>query len=61
LSDQNGVLEELHRILKPNGILSFSDHHMKENEIISRVTNGGLFKILRKGKKTYGFLKQGAS
>lgn len=31
LSDQNGVLEELHRILKPNGILSFSDHHMKEN------------------------------
>ena len=61
LSDQNGVLEELHRILKPNGILSFSDHHMKENEIISRVTNGGLFKMLRKGKKTYSFLKEGAS
>lgn len=57
LSDPNGVLEELHRILKPNGILSFSDHHMKENEIISRVTNGGLFKMLRKGKKTYSFLK----
>lgn len=58
LSDQNGVLEELHRILKPNGILSFSDHHMKENEIISKVTNGGLFKMLRKGKKTYSFLKK---
>jgi ubiquinone/menaquinone biosynthesis C-methylase UbiE len=61
LSDQNGVLKELHRILKPNGILSFSDHHMKENEIISRVTKGGLFKILKKGKKTYSFLKEGAS
>jgi ubiquinone/menaquinone biosynthesis C-methylase UbiE len=58
LSDQNGVLEELHRILKSNGILSFSDHHMKENEIISGVTNGGLFKMLKKGKKTYSFLKE---
>jgi ubiquinone/menaquinone biosynthesis C-methylase UbiE len=38
LGDPNGVLAELHRVLKPNGILSFSDHHMKEDEIVSRVT-----------------------
>ena len=57
LSDPNGVLEELHRVLKPNGILSFSDHHMKENEIISRLTNKGLFRLSRKGKRTYSFLK----
>jgi len=61
LSDQNGVLEELHRILKPNGILSFSDHHMNDNEILSKVTNRGLFKMLRKGKKTYSFLKEEAA
>jgi ubiquinone/menaquinone biosynthesis C-methylase UbiE len=57
LSSPEGVLEELHRILKPNGILSFSDHHMKENEIVSRVTKGRLFKMLRKDKRTYSFLK----
>ena len=58
LSNSNGVLEELHRALKPNGILSFSDHHMKENEILSMVTNRGLFRLLRKGKRTYSFLKE---
>jgi len=27
------VMKELHRVLKPDGILSFSDHRMKEEEI----------------------------
>ncbi len=58
LSDPNRILEELHRVLKPNGILSLSDHHMKENEILSKVTNRGLFRLSRKGKKTYSFLKE---
>jgi ubiquinone/menaquinone biosynthesis C-methylase UbiE len=57
LRDQNGVLEELHRILKPNGILSFSDHHMKESAIISGVTGRGLFRLLKKGKRTFSFSK----
>ena len=57
LSDPNGVLEELHRVLKPNGILSFSDHHMEESEILSKVTNRGLFRLSRKGERTYSFLK----
>lgn len=60
LSDPNMVLEELHRVLKPNGILSFSDHHMKENEIISKVTNNGLFILLRKGERTYSFVTEEA-
>jgi len=55
LSDQNKVLEELHRVLKPDGILSFSEHHMKEDKILSQVTGKGLFKLSRKGKKTYSF------
>jgi len=45
LSDPNRVLGELHRVLKPKGILSFSDHHMKDGEILSGVTIGGLFKL----------------
>jgi len=58
LKDPSGVLEELHRVLKPNGILSFSDHHMKEDEILSKVTDRGLFRVSKKGKRTYSFLKE---
>jgi ubiquinone/menaquinone biosynthesis C-methylase UbiE len=59
LSDQNGVLRELHRVLKPDGILSFSDHHMKEDEIVSEVTKGGLFRLSKKGQRTHNFSKEG--
>jgi len=58
LSNPNEVLKELHRALKPNGILSFSDHHMEENEIVAKITNRGLFKLSEKGKRTYSFLKK---
>ena len=59
LDNPKEVLRELHRILKPNGILSFSDHHLKEAEIISGVTKGDLFKLAHKGQKTYSFQKIG--
>ena len=58
LSDPNRVLEELHRVLKPNGVLSFSDHHMEVDEILRNVTMGGSFRLSRKGKSTYSFLKE---
>jgi ubiquinone/menaquinone biosynthesis C-methylase UbiE len=58
LRNPDGVLTELHRVLKPNGILSFSDHHMKENEITPRVTERELFRLSKGGKRTFTFLKQ---
>jgi len=58
LSEPKRVLEELHRVLKPNGILSFSDHHMKEDEIVSKVINEDLFRLSRRGKRTYSFSKE---
>jgi len=58
LSDPNGVLAELHRVLKPDGTLSFSDHHMREHEIVSKVTHRGLFRLSRRSKRTYSLLKK---
>ena len=58
LSEPDEVLEELHRVLKPNGILSFSDHHLKKEEIVLKVTNSRLFKLVRRGKQTYSFSKE---
>lgn len=58
LKNPNEILKELYRILKPEGILSFSDHHMKEHEILVKMTDKGLFSLLRKGKKTYSFHKK---
>jgi len=58
LNDSGMVLKELYRVLKPDGILSFSDHHMKENEIVAAVTNGELFHLLKRGQRTYTFSKK---
>jgi ubiquinone/menaquinone biosynthesis C-methylase UbiE len=57
LADPDSVLEELHRVLKPDGILSFNDHHIKENEIVSNFANRR-FRLFRKGKRTYSFAKR---
>jgi ubiquinone/menaquinone biosynthesis C-methylase UbiE len=57
LGGPNAVLEELYHILKPGGILSFSDHHMKEHEFMAKITARGLFRLLKKNKHTYNFVK----
>ena len=51
------VLRELHRVLKANGTLSFSDHHMKEEQVLKGVTGAGIFRFVGKGRKTYTFTK----
>jgi len=58
LSYKIKVLTELHRILKDEGVLSFSDHHMKENDIISEMEKRNLFKLHEKKKFTYSFVKK---
>ncbi len=51
------VLGELSRVLKPNGILSVSDHHMQEQDILQWVPQTGHFTFSKKGRKTYTFRK----
>jgi ubiquinone/menaquinone biosynthesis C-methylase UbiE len=56
LNNLDDVLKELYRVLKPNGILSVNDHHMKENELVSKVSRRS-FGLLKSGKRTYTFSK----
>lgn len=57
LQNPDRILAELYRILKDNAFLCFDDHHMKEAEILSRITSRGLFKFSERKKLTYLFQK----
>ncbi len=57
LKQPDKVLAELHRTLKPEGLLAFNDHHLKEDEILAGVTRQGLFRLQRKGERIYIFVK----
>jgi ubiquinone/menaquinone biosynthesis C-methylase UbiE len=57
LDNHQEVLAELHRVLKPEGVMYFSDHHMKEIEIVQRLTARGLFDLKDQGRWTFSFTK----
>ena len=57
LKNPDRILEELARILKPSAYLALDDHHMKEAEILLKVTSRGLFKLFVRKKVVYLFLK----
>lgn len=51
------VMEELHRVLRDEGTLLFSDHHMKHEDILYEITKHGLFQLFKRGNKVYSFIK----
>jgi ubiquinone/menaquinone biosynthesis C-methylase UbiE len=55
LSEQEAVLSELRRVLKPGGTLSLLDPHMREEDILARVTESGAFTLVQRGITTYSF------
>ncbi len=58
VDDKESLLREFHRVLKPNSSLAFDDHHLNEDEIISKVTENGLFALTEKKEKLYLFAKR---
>jgi ubiquinone/menaquinone biosynthesis C-methylase UbiE len=59
--DPSKILRELHRVLRPDAVLSVSDHHLKEDETVSGVTSSGFFSLSTKGQRTHSFLKKQAA
>jgi len=49
------VLGGLRRVLKPQGVLSVSDHHLRQDDIVGRVTSSGAFRLVERGKSTLKF------
>jgi ubiquinone/menaquinone biosynthesis C-methylase UbiE len=57
LAKPEDVLAEFHRVLKPDGILMMSDHHMTDDDIIRTITAPGTFKLLRRGDLAFYFTR----
>lgn len=49
------TVEQIHRVLKPDGVLSVSDHHLSEEVLLATITAGGYFRLTGHGIWTYGF------
>jgi ubiquinone/menaquinone biosynthesis C-methylase UbiE len=58
LREPDQVVLELHRVLKQDGLLSFSDHHLREGDIRKILSGGGLFTLVNQGRNTYLFRKK---
>jgi ubiquinone/menaquinone biosynthesis C-methylase UbiE len=55
LSSPESILKELHRVLKTDGKLAVDDHHLNENEIISKIVMTNLFKFDEKVEEVFIF------
>lgn len=55
LSEPEVVLAEIHRVLRPEGVLSVNEPHMDERDLVAGVSDGGLFSLTGRGERTYTF------
>lgn len=50
LANIGDILAELYRILKPDGLLCVRDHHLKDNELMNKISSNGPFALSGYGK-----------
>ncbi|HOF40032.1 MAG TPA: class I SAM-dependent methyltransferase [Candidatus Hydrogenedentes bacterium] len=55
LKPPEATLAELRRVLKPAGVLSVSDHHWTEAQLMQTVTAGSLFRPAGRSRWTFQF------
>ncbi len=58
LASPETVLAELARVMKPDAVLSVTDHHLKAEDIIAGLRQGGPFQFSKRNKPTYEFVKK---
>ena len=58
IADKKALLKEFYRVLKPNGYLSFDDHHYTEKEIIELFSDSDLFQLEEQQDKIFNFKKK---
>jgi len=61
ISDPTPVLAQMRRVLKPEGALSVSDHHLEDEALLAAVTAGRVFMLASRGRWTYRFERTKAS
>jgi len=57
LSEPAVIVAELARILKPEGVISVGDHHLKEQEIAARINGAGFDGPTWRIRRTFQFKK----
>ena len=57
IKDRRALLAELHRVLKRDGFLSVTDHHLKANEMLETVEGTGLFSLREQDEGLCNFKK----
>ncbi len=62
LEEPGTVLKEIGRVLRPEGILSVSDHHLSESNLVAMISRPGLYRFVSRTKTTCQFVRvQGGS
>lgn len=58
LDDPAAVISGIERVLRPEGVLAVSDHHMRSKAIVHAVTSGGVFGLANRSKDVHCFKRR---